>query len=263
MNRGSSIKGGFWATTLVVFVGCSSGSALAAEHLNPDADEILRAMSKFLAGTKAFSVSADVSNEIITQEGQKLQLNSYATVIVERPSRIHVVRQGKFADAALIYDGNKLTMFGKTLNIYAQMDVAGTIDNAIAAVESRTGLDFPGADLLFSDPYAVLASGISSSGYYGKAYVQGVECHHLAFRKDNVDWQVWVMTGDRPLPVKYVITTKWMTGAPQYSMQFSHWNTRPAITPGEFTFVPPKGARKVDTLPVDEAGEVTATEEGK
>jgi len=220
-------------------------------------------MSNFIAGTKAFSVSADISNEVLTTEGQKLQLNSHATVLMERPSRFHVTRQGRFADAALFYDGARLTLHGKTLNAYVQKDVAGTIDDAIHALERGTGMSLPGADLLLSDPYAALTTGATSSGYFGKAYVGGVECHHLAFRTPKVDWQIWVKAGAEPLPMKYVITTKWTTGAPQYSVQLNNWNTKPVVTPDRFKFVAPKGAEKLEALPVDETGEITVKQEGK
>ena len=63
--------------------------------------------------------------------------------------------------------------------------------------------------------------------------------------------------------MKYVITTKWMAGAPQYSVQLSNWNTKPVIAADEFKFVPPKGAERLKALAVDEAGEITGKQEGK
>lgn len=263
MKHESVLKRSFLAASLAACCCLPAGSAIAAGGVNSDADEILRSMSKYLAGTKAFSVSADIGNEVITTEGQKLQLNSHADLLIERPSRFHITRQGKFADVALFYDGARVTLYGKTLNAYVQKDVAGTLDDAVHAIEQGTGLSLPGADLLLSDPYKALTSGVTSSGYYGKAYVGGVECHHLAFRTPKVDWQIWVKAGDEPLPMKYVITTKWMTGAPQYSVQLSNWNTKPVIAAGQFKFVAPKGAEKLEALPVDETGEITDKQEGK
>ena len=70
--RRLGIKRGILVASLALGSGLSAGSALAAESLNPDADEILRSMSTFLAGTKAFSVSAHISNEVITLDAQKL-----------------------------------------------------------------------------------------------------------------------------------------------------------------------------------------------
>ena len=241
---------------LAVLAALAAAPTWAATELNPDADEILKSMSTFLAGTRAFSVSVAIGNEVVTKEGEKLQFNSSAMLVVQRPSHVYVARQGRFADIELFYDGKVVTLYGKSLNAYLRKDVAGTMDDAIAAIESAVGIDLPGTDLLRADPYAVLSEGVTSSGYHGTDYVDGVQSHHLSFREDQVDWQLWVKAGDEPLPMKYVITTKWTTGAPQYSVQFSNWNLAPVIAGDRFTFVVPQGAQKLDTLPVDEAGEI-------
>jgi len=235
----------------------------AAEGLDPAADEILRSMSVFLASQQAFSVSADISAEIITQEGQKLQLNAHSDLLVQRPSGFHAARRGRFADLEMFFDGRQLTLYGKTLDAYVQLDVPGTIDDAIDALEAGSGPGLPASDLLLSDPYRALVNGVTSSGYLGRGFVGGVECHHIAFREPDVDWQLWVKVGDEPLPMKYVITTKWITGAPQFSVQLGSWNLKPAIKAGRFTFVPPSEAVRVELLPVDVTGEVAAAREGK
>jgi hypothetical protein len=263
MKRHSRVRGPLRAVVFYGLVGACAGPAVAAEGMNPDADEILRAMSRFLAATPAFSMSADIGNEVLTEQGQKLQFNSSATAVVQRPSRMHITRQGRFADAEVFYDGKQLTLYGKTAKAYVQKEVAGTLDTALNALEKGLGVSLPGGDLLVADPYAALTAGVTSSGYYGIAYVGGVAAHHLAFRTPKVDWQIWVKEGNEPLPLKYVITTKWMTGAPQYSVQFSNWNTKPAIAASRFSFVAPKDAVRLDALPVDEMGELGAPQGSK
>ena len=260
---------GLHVGSIAIAIGLFAGPASAAD-LNPDADEILHSMSSFLAGTQSFSVDADIENEIINLEGQKLQFNSSSTSLIDRPSRLYVTRRGRVVDAELRYDGATLTVFSRKLNAYVKRDLSGTIDDAIVAIESGTGLSAPGADLLLSDSYAAVSSGVVSSGYYGTAYVGGIECHHLAFRADEVDWQLWVKAGDEPLPMKYVITTKWVTGAPQYSVQLSNWNLKPQVADQQFELSPPEGAQRVEALTVDEAGEMmdeaveaTSLEDGK
>lgn len=240
----------------------ATGQVLAAKSLDPDADKILRSMSGYLSSLVAFSMIADVDNEIISSDGQKLQLSSFETVVMARPGKFHVHRKGMFGDVTFIFDGKTLTVYGKSLNSYFQREVSGTSDDAIRAVEMETGLNAPGADLLFSDPYAILSAGIESSVYIGIAYVNGIACHHLAFREAKVDWQLWVQTGDEPFPMKYVITSKWLTGAPQYEVRLREWNPKPGIKAGQFSFLVPKGARKLETIPVNEMGEIIG-EEGK
>ena len=38
--------------------------------------------------------------------------------------------------------------------------------------------------------------------------VQGQLCHHLAFRQEDIDWQIWIENGPTPLPRKFLITDK-------------------------------------------------------
>jgi len=236
---------------------------MSTDGIDPDADTILESMSAYLGGTKAFSVNADIDFEIVAPNGQKLQLSSMATVVMQRPAKFHITRKGMIADAEFIFDGKTLTLYGKNLNGYTRIQVPGTIDNAIRAYELETGLPAPGADLLFADPYAVLSSGVENGVYVGTAYVDGVECHHLGFRETKVDWQLWIRTGDEPLPMKYVITSKWLTSAPQYEIRLRDWNASPKIKDNEFAFSVPKDATKLETMLLNDMDEFTSTEEGQ
>ena len=56
--------------------------------------------------------------------------------------------------------------------------------------------------------------------------------------------------------MKYIITSKWITGAPQYSVRFRDWDTKPNIDPGRFMFSPPEGAKRLESIPVDQVGEL-------
>ncbi len=140
--------------------------------------------------------------------------------------------------------------------MYFQVAVPGTIDGVIATLRDEIGLEMSGADLLYADAYAGLLTDVKSGTYEGIGYVNGVECHHLAFRAAKVDWQIWVQTGDQPLPMKYLITTKWMTGAPEYVVTFDDWNVRPEVPVGRFAFTPASGAKRLETLQFNEVGEV-------
>ena len=239
------------------------GPAMAAEGIDPDADKILKSMSTYLGGTKVFRVNADIDLEVVVWTGQKVQISSAATVAMKRPDGFRITRKGMLADAEFIFDGKELTLYGKDLNIYVRTKVSGDTDDAIMAYEYETGLPAPGADLLLADPYSFLLYGVESGAYLGVAYVNGVECHHLAFREAEVDWQLWVSTGDKPLPMKYVITSKWQTAAPQYEIRLRDWNTNPRIKKKEFSFSVPKGAERLESMPVDEMGGFTSAEEGQ
>jgi len=55
--------------------------------------------------------------------------------------------------------------------------------------------------------------------------IGGKECDHFAFRKEDIDWQIWIAQGDRPYPCRYVITSKQVDQSPQYSVQIKDWKT--------------------------------------
>ncbi len=228
---------------------------MGADQLDPEADKILKSMSSYLAKTGAFSVNADIDFEAVTSNGQKLQFNSFAKLILQRPNKFYIERKGPLVDAQFIFDGKTLTLNGKRNNAYAQINAAGSIDDAIRAYELETGIPAPGADLLFADPYSILSTGIESSNYIGIAYVNGVKCHHLAFREDQVDWQIWIQVGEQPLPMKYVITSKLLNAAPQYQISFRDWVINPKIDDKQFTFAVPPGATKLNELPGSEIDE--------
>lgn len=101
-----------------------------------------------------------------------------------------------------------------------------------------------------------LAQGV----HVGTGFVGGIECEHLAFRNPRVDWQIWISKGERPLPMKYVITTKWVTGAPQFTLRLANWNVAPQFAASEFTFAAPPDARKLEGLQADAIGEATLEE---
>lgn len=235
----------------------SAATAATAAEIEKDAKEILRSMSDYLGGLTSFSVDADIDNEVVNQQGQKLHLNSSAELVIDRPGNLYVHRKGGAGEVELIFDGKVVTIHGIRRNLYMQIDSPGNIDLALQTTSIETGIDFPGADLFFSNPYDGLMHGVVSGTYLGSGYVNGIECHHLAFRAAQVDWQIWVQTGDVPLPMKYAITTKWVTAAPQYVARLRNWNTTPKIEAKQFDFSPEAGAKKVDSIPTSETGELS------
>ena len=241
---------------IIVTIGITS-PALAQD---PDADKILKSMSSYLGELPALIANADVDTEVLDLSGQKLQFSSSVTISAKRPAKLHVSRKGAIADIEIILNDKTLTLHGKGLNIYNQIESPGSIDDALDKLRDEIGLHAPGADLFYADPYVGLSSGVMNSTYLGTDYVNGVECHNLAFREAKTDWQLWVMVGDKPLPMKYVITTKWLAGAPQHSVRFRDWNTKPQIEASQFEFSVPDGALKIEAMHVNELGELIAEE---
>ena len=141
---------------------------------------------------------------------------------MQRPDKLYVTRNGAAGTAEVFLDGKTLTLFSKAANAYLKL-AASNIDPAIAAVH-KLGSDAPGADLLAAKPLDGSTTDITSGAHVGMTFIDGIEVHQLAFRGAEVDWQLWVMAGDRPWPLRYVITTKSMSGAPEYTLELKNWN---------------------------------------
>jgi hypothetical protein len=237
-----------------------SVSSARAEGVDPEADAVLRGMSEYLSGLAAFRAEVEIENELIDLAGQKLQLSSSGSIALVRSDRLRLTRRTGIADMEILFDGSALSLQSRSKQVYARFEQAGTVDDALRRLSGDLGLDVPAADLLYSDVYEGLREGVLTGAYLGWAYVDGAQCHHLAFREEQVDWQLWVRTGDVPLPVKYVITSKWVAGAPQYSARLRSWDTSPEIPAETFEFQAAEGAKQVESIPVDEAGQLLILE---
>jgi hypothetical protein len=232
-------------------------SARAQPAFDADAQSVLAAVSQYVGALQSFSTDYAAVDEVVTNEGQKLQFLHSGEIVVQRPNKLHVIRRGAAGVAELFLDGKTLTIFAKNANAYLQLD-ATNIDAAIDAVHNL-GADAPGADLLASKPLDPSTTDVTSGAHIGMTFIDRGEVHQLAFRGTDVDWQLWVATGDKPLPVRYVVTTKKVTGEPEFTLQLRNWNTAPQIDPAQFTFSPPPGARKVDptSVTVNAIGDLT------
>ncbi len=216
--------------------------ALAADN---GADKILKSMSDYLAAQKVISVAYDSGVEVITPQLLKIQFNSSGTVLMKRPDELRATRTGGYADVEMFFDGKTLTVYGKNLNGYATLKASGSIDDLIDTLRSR-GWALPGADLLVGDIFKTMTAEAIESKHIGRGVINGVECEHLAFRGQDVDWQIWVEVGDKPIPRKLVITSKSVGGAPQYTLLINGWKTDVATDRADFEFTPPQGATELD-----------------
>ena len=177
-----AIRRAVLGATIALGFGFVVAPVMGADGIDPETNKILRSMSGYLGGLSTFSMSADIDNEIVDLEGQKLQFSSTAQFVIARPAKFHVHRKGAFADVEIIFDGKTLTLNSKNANAYLQVEGPKTIDEATRAVEFETGIDMPAVELLDADPYAGLVSNVLSSNYLGTVYVNGIECHYLTFR---------------------------------------------------------------------------------
>lgn len=206
----------------------------------------LKVMSDYLAAQKTISFGYDTSYEVVTKEQQKLALVSSGTITLNRPDKIRIMRSFGFADIEILFDGKTLTLLGKNANLYAQLDVPGTIDHLVDELRDKYNKPAPGADLILTNVYDALMPDVIDIKDLGSGVIGGVECDYLAFRTKEVDWQIWIAQGDRPYPCRYVITTKLVDMAPQYILEITDWKTGDDVASDDFGFKNPTSAKQID-----------------
>jgi hypothetical protein len=240
--RGVPRNGVLGCAAFLLFTITVAGNASAQAG---DAERILKAMSDYLTSQKAMMASFDTDIEVITPDLQKIQFASSGKLLLRRPDKLRFSRTGGYADIDVTFDGKTLTVYGKNLQSYAQFESPGTIDQIIGRLRDDYNVGAPGADFLLSSIYDELIEGVIEAKYIGRGVIDGIECEHLAFRNADTDWQIWIELGERPVPRKYVITSKVIAGAPQYTLRIKDWASNVGILAETFEFQPPEGAMRL------------------
>jgi hypothetical protein len=241
---------------LAVTLALPAGPLVISTAQAQDAGKILKAMSDYVANQKVISAKFDSSIEVITPDLQKIQFASSGDLLLSRPDKLRATRTGGYADIEIVFDGKTTTVHGKNLNAFARFDTPGSVDQLVDRLRDQLSVELPGADLLVSNAYDALMSDVIDAKHIGQGVIDGVECEHLAFRNPDTDWQVWVETGPRPIPRKYVITSKAVTGGPQYTLLIKDWKTDAQVGAEAFVFKPPADAKEVEFKALSELDEV-------
>ena len=234
-----------WVAVLAMVATAGITNISAGHADQADAKRLLKAMSDYLGAQKTISFDYDVNLELVSKQQQKIGLASSGSVTLDRPDKLRLTRTGGFANVEMVFDGKTLTLWGKNSNLYTQIEAPGTIDQLEDVLRNKYHRPVPGADMLISDPYNALMPEVNDVKDLGAGVIRGVECDHLAFRTKEVDWQIWIAQGARPYPCRYVITSKKVTGWPQYTLDTWGWKTGAEVASDSFKLDIPAGAKKL------------------
>ena len=217
-------------------------------EVDPDAIQLLRRSTDYLARQKQFRVDTDTTIEVVLSTGQKLQFGTRVLITVQRPNRLRAERVGELVNQTFYYDGNTLSMHLPDQKYYATEPAPPTIEAMLDFARDELNVIAPGADLIYSNASDRLTEDLTSAFVVGKAVVGGVHCDHIAFRNPQVDWQVWIEEGGKPVPRKFIVTSKLMPQSPQFIVVLSKWEPAPNLADDTFKFVPPQGSQKIEFL---------------
>lgn len=242
-------------TTSRATLGClvlMSGPVLAGASdrgTPPDPNKVLAEMCAYLTSLNAFSYRAEVTDDQVYTGGKKLQFGFTTETFVQRPDKLRVNAAGDLFDKAFFFDGKTLTLFDADHKVYASRPVAGDIEGALAKASAELKLRIPLGDLNSPKLCEHLGQGQGHALYVGPSKVGGVATEHLAFDRPDLQYQLWVTTGDKPLPLKILVNQKKLPASPQWTATLHDWNTSPKLKPEAFVFTPPQGAQQIAFAP--------------
>ena len=214
---------------------------------DPKADEVLRSADEYLRNQDSIEIDAESLRDIVTVDGEVITYTTHTNLSIRRPDKLYAKRTGAIRNQEIFYDGKELVIHSLNHNVYAAVEMPPTINEMLDYSIKEFNLRAPASDLLYSDLYNGLMSQATSGSYMGTVLVEGVECHHLAYRTEEADFQLWIETGTEAKPKRYMIISKLMEAAPRYI--FTIASLEAATFPDStFDFDPDEGEHRITLL---------------
>jgi hypothetical protein len=237
----------------------ASETTTAATHVpgestgrDPEAIKALERMGDYLKTLKAFQVRLETNRDEVLDDGQSVEFDGVADMIVDRPNRLRADVVSDRQQRQYFYDGKSLSVWARRVNYYATVPAPPTIHELIDTLSSKFDIELPTTDLFYwSDRNST--GDITAATNVGPSQVGGVTCEHYAFRQRDADWELWIQQGNYPLPRKVVIKTLTDEARPRFASVLT-WNLAPSFNDAAFTFVPPPDAKRIALVQVNGSG---------
>jgi hypothetical protein len=208
--------------------------------------ERLKQMSEKLASSKAFTFHASSFIEVPAVTGQFLTLFTESDIALQRPNKLRVDVSGDVPGFQLYFDGTKLSAFDPQKNLHSVSDPLATIDRMLDFVLTKAQINFPSADFMYSNPYAVMTKNLTHAIVVGPSMVNGVPCEHFAYMEPGLNWEIWIENGPRALPLRLAMTYKKASNFPRFMVEYKDWNLNPKLNADLFVFKAPANSKVIE-----------------
>lgn len=217
----------------------SEKEALAQEsnpNIDANAEALLQSMSYFMGSKYEYTFKAEIMYDVIIKSGQKVQYDAEETVYIKKPDKFAIQYVSDLGGYKLWYDAGKATLLEVPMNDFALATLPGTVDQALNKLYEQYGFAPVLSEFLFINTFKTMTKNVISGEDFGPSKVFGVKCRHLYFVEKDIDWQIWIEEGKRPIPRKLVITYKNLPESPQFIAIVKDWIFDRPIT--NFAFKP-------------------------
>jgi hypothetical protein len=232
--------------TEAAFPDFGAGPAPAPQaKVDQKAVQAIEDMSKYLTSLNSFRLSTDGSLDTVTADGQRIQLDGSAQYEAKKPGFVIKYSSDK-KNRNFYYDGKQFTLYSPNLGFYATVPAPPTNREVLDAIYNKYGVRLPLEDLFrWNDSNASRIQNFRAAYDLGTVTLDGVKTTHYAFREPDVDWEVWIDQGDKPLPRKLSIVDRTDPARPAFTTRLK-WIPNAPVSASDFTFVPGPGAMKIE-----------------
>jgi len=222
--------------------------------LTTDALNQLVASADFLAAASSYRFEADLSFDVLQRNGQKLEFGETRTATIRRPDRLRIdVRRRGGEQRSLYFDGQHVSVDLPQHDAFVRVEKPGTIDAILDYMSTELQVPIP-LDPFLSSHFAADSRDRIETGYFVDVEQFGDRwCEHFAYRMPEVDFELWIEEGDRPLPCRVVIAYKREAGDPQFVAQFRRWDLAAETPDSLFVFEPSESAEHLSVQVVADA----------
>ena len=217
--------------------------------IEPASIAALKRMGAHLVTLRSFEIAAMISIEYVLDNDQKILIGGTSRYRVRRPDRLRIDLTTDVVDRVFQYDGKDLVVTAPKENYFARLGAKATVRETLAWAAQTFGIEVPLADLFdWGTPESSEAS-IREGFRVGKARIGGVECEHWAFREAELDWEIWIRTGDSPLPLKLSTVNIADPSRPRYEAVLA-WTEGAEFADDIFLQSPAADAKRIEFLPL-------------
>jgi hypothetical protein len=222
--------------------------------LTKDALNRLVASADFLAGVPRYRFEADSSFEVLQSNGQMLEFGDTRTATVRRPDRLRIdVKRRGGEQLSMYFDGQHLSVDLPDHDAFVRVEKPGHIDQMFDYASTELQMPIPLEQFLSSNFSTEVVDRIETGYFVDVEQIGDRWCEHFAYRMPDVDLELWIEEGDRPLPCRVVISYKWEAGDPEFVAQFRSWELAPDTPDSLFVFAPSESAEHLAIQTVTQA----------
>lgn len=247
-----------WLCHVALAAGLFSGSWIQhglaeSRELDAEADQRVRAMTKYFGDLQNFAVDSVHTMEMDSQRASERKFSDHRTIVVKQPNLLAVTATGE-SEGKVLCDGKQLFAYwpsGQRYLLSRAPKSVGLILQEEASMMLGAGRTV--VQLAADDSYEQFLESVTNLKMINSEEVNGIKCDCIELSQDRARVSLWIEQGERPLLHKM----RWKmqvdqpsddSRVPSQVVAFSNWKVDGNVPKETFAIKLPKGAKQVATF---------------